>query len=423
MDGTLQQHPTHSTVAPTTWTSRTATARKADRPSLLKRVGFALVLLIPVELGAELGLRYTYFPAPPRLYRPEAGTNGGYHAMLQHADRINVDGEWVRAYRGRTFSRTKTAMFRILCLGGSTTWGHHLEAEQTWPFMLEQRLGKLGYDVEVINAGRPWYTTVHSITNYATHMRYYNPDVVVVMHGVNDLARSFPASHEPPAEWDYGSYQGPMKNVLSGYRANNRSAKRWNLNPLHLMRSTAIYRLAFDRSGSSTKPDQRLSRDDFPTLKSFRAHLDYLTRLCLDDHRAVVLATQAHVYEREDMGTLPAFDSTMRQTYMKTRSGAVADAASLRSAMRIVRNTVTDVARLRGVAVADAQQAIGSDAKYFIDDFHLNADGNAVTARTMVEVLRPMLDEMSTSNQHVDSRVLPSTSLIAQGHRELGTNP
>ncbi len=420
MDGTLQQHPTHSTVAPTTWRFRNAPA--VNRLSFARRVGFTLISLIPVVLGLELGLRYACFPAPPRPYRPEAGTNGGYHALLQHADRVNVDGEWVRAYRGRTFSRAKTAMFRILCLGGSTTWGHHLETDQTWPFMLQQRLRKFGYDVEVINAGRPWYTTVHSITNYATQMRYYNPDVVVVMHGVNDLARSFPAPNEPPPEWDYGSYQGPMKNVLSGYRANNRSTKLGDLNPFRLIRSSAIYRLAFDRSDGSAIPEQRLSRDDFPTLEPFRTHLDYLTRLCLDDHRAVVLATQAHVYERADMATLPHFDSTMRQTYMKTRSGAVAAAASVRSAMRIVRNTVHDVARRRGVAVADIQQTVGNDAKYFVDDFHLNADGNAVAARTLVDVLRPMLDEMSTADRHVDS-VLPSASLVARGHRGLGTNP
>ena len=423
MDGTLQQHGTRSSIPGTSWTTRSATTPKVRRSSILRRVGFTLTLLAPWLLGAEVALRYAYFPAPPRPYRPEAGTNGGYHATLQHVDRVNVDGKWVRAYRGRTFSHAKTAMFRILCLGGSTTWGHHLEAEQTWPYMLEQRLHNLGYDIEIINAGRPWYTTVHSITNYATQMRYFNPDVVVIMHGVNDLARSFPSPHEPPAEWDYGSYQGPMQNVLSGYRANNRRTTLADLSPLRLLRSTAIYRLALDRPKNTSVRDQDLARDDFTTLEPFRAHLDYLTTLCLDDHRAVILSTQANVYQREDMTTLPAFESTMRQTYMKTRNGDVAAASSVRSAMRIVSDTVRSVARKRHVALADIQEAVGIDAKYFVDDFHLNADGNAVTAANMLEVLRPMLDDMSRIDQRVESGVIPRATWIARGPQRDGTNP
>ena len=413
----MQHQSGQLTAASTTWTP--AKARTPNRISIVRRITFALIILIPVLVTAEVGLRYAYFPTPPRPYRPEAGTNGGYHALLQHADRINVDGTWVRAYRGRAVSRAKANMFRILCLGGSTTWGHHLEAQQTWPRMLEAQLTEIGYDVEVINAGRPWYTTVHSITNYATQMRYYNPDVVIVMHGVNDLARSFPAPNEPPAEWDYGSYQGPMKNVLSGYRANNRAASIADWNPLKIMRTSAIYRLAFERADRlKALPEQTFSRRDLPTLEPLRAHLDYLTQLCRDDHRAVVLATQAHIYHRDDMATLPSFEATMRQTYMKTRSGAVASAPSIRAAMQIVRDTVVDVARSRGLALADVQQSVGSDAKYFMDDFHLNPDGNVVTAETMVEVLRPLLDEMSTSDRHVIARPVPGAARLARsgGH-------
>lgn len=413
MQGALQHQTGHATVDSPTWSYRPA--RSHPRLYPVKRLCFALTLLIPLMASAEIALRYAYFPAPPRSYRPESGTNGGYHALLQHADRINENGTWVRAYRGRTVTRTKTNMFRILCLGGSTTWGHHLKAEQTWPRMLEAQLTDSGYDVEVINAGRPWYTTVHSITNYATQMRYYNPDVVIIMHGVNDLTRSFPAANEPPAEWDYGSYQGPMKNILSGYRANNRVATIADWNPIALMRSSAIFRLAFDRTDQAkSSPEQALGRNDFTTLEPLCAHLDYLTRLCSNDHTAVVLATQAHIYERDDMATLPVFEATVRQTYMKTRSGAVADAPSIRAAMRIVRDTVLDVAKSHAIPIADVQQAVGNEAKYFLDDFHVNPAGNVLTANAMVDVLRPLLDEMATPARHVYARPLPGAARLVR---------
>ena len=56
-----------------------------------------------------------------------------FHALLQIAGRTRVDGQWVRSYRGRQYDRDKTCDVRIVCLGGSTTWGAHLATEETWP--------------------------------------------------------------------------------------------------------------------------------------------------------------------------------------------------------------------------------------------------------------------------------------------------
>ena len=385
------------------WTRQRAASTNRRRLSMAKRTCFGIVVLLPVLVTVEFGLRHFYFPPPPRPFRPEAGTAGGYHASLQHVDRIYEDGQWRRAYRGRTYTFERTTTFRIVCLGGSTTWGHHLEPDQTWPRILEESLIALGYDVEVINAGRPWYTTVHSITNYTTHMRYYDPDLVILMHGVNDLTRGFPGPGEPPAEWDYGSYQGPMRNVLSGYRANNRKTSLADWHPIKLARSSAIYRLALNCAVQRrSEPDVNLGRENFLTLDPFLAHLEYLAQLCLDDHCAVVLATQAHIYDRVDLNTLPTFDSTMRETYMRTRSDAPVSAASLRSALKIIRESVLDVARFENIPVADAQQAIGGNAKYFIDDFHLNPEGNSVTARVVLEVVRPVLDGLLAPQAFAD---------------------
>ena len=38
-----------------------------------------------------------------------------------------------------------------------------------------------------VYAGMDWYTTKHSLINYVTYYRDWQPDVVVVMHAINDL--------------------------------------------------------------------------------------------------------------------------------------------------------------------------------------------------------------------------------------------
>jgi hypothetical protein len=55
--------------------------------------------------------------------------------------------------------------------------------------ILQEQYKKSG--IEVFNAGMDWYTTKHSLINYVTNMRDYNPDLVIIMHAVNDLYRSF----------------------------------------------------------------------------------------------------------------------------------------------------------------------------------------------------------------------------------------
>ena len=56
-------------------------------------------------------------------------------------------------------------------------------------------------DIEVFNAGMDWYITKHSLINYVTNLRDAVPDLIVAMHAVNDLYRSF-----FPPDFTIGSY-------------------------------------------------------------------------------------------------------------------------------------------------------------------------------------------------------------------------
>ena len=83
-------------------------------------------------------------------------------------------------FRDRDFSQQKTARTRIVALGDSFTYGWGVEAEQSWPKILEQRLRSAGLDVEVANLGKPG----GSPRNYADiaeqSIPLLYPDVVIV---------------------------------------------------------------------------------------------------------------------------------------------------------------------------------------------------------------------------------------------------
>ncbi len=403
------------------WSSKEAQVRDGRRISFRKRLAFVAVLWVLVLVGVELGLRRLLRAAEVRDTVERIDPDIHYHAHLQMTRRVCVDGEWVRAFRGRIPQHGTSTGFRVVCLGGSTTWGTGVKPAEAWPAVLEDILGDDGYDIEVINAGFPWYTTADSLVNYALFLRYYEPDIVIIMHGVNDLCRSFPQPREPPFEWDYGAYQGPMRAILQSAR--RRGLEKVDRHLGDFVRSSATYRFVCAATGldryyysalrsGRTAPRRQsffpsplapfprrtdtevdLGLEGFPSLEAFRNHLDYLVRLCRQDASQVVLATQAHVYARSPTTPGPNPTHFIRNLAFHLPDGALVSSRSLGEAMRVVRQTTLEIARRRAVPVADAEAAIDAKPALFLDDYHLTVEGNAIVAETVAGTLRPMLSD------------------------------
>ena len=100
-------------------------------------------------------------------------------------------------YRGKKVPLQRTNKLRILCLGGSTTYGSgvYLPSE-TYPAQLEILLNnyinsdttlKKKYNgFEVLNAGLEAGNSADELTQYLFKYRFYKPDMVIVHSGIND---------------------------------------------------------------------------------------------------------------------------------------------------------------------------------------------------------------------------------------------
>jgi hypothetical protein len=83
--------------------------------------------------------------------------------------------------------------YRILCLGGSTTYGLVKNARNTFPAQLQrllnQHLDSLHIDckrIECLNAGISGATTAEILTHYIFKWKYLKPDLIIVHTGIND---------------------------------------------------------------------------------------------------------------------------------------------------------------------------------------------------------------------------------------------
>lgn len=157
-------------------------------------------------MGNEAGdQRPKYLSSPYLGYIPFPGYEK--FSTQQH----NTDG-----YRGNEVPRTKGNKMRVLCMGGSTTYGLGVNYPQlTYPAQLEKLLNTyLKTDpllqqkttgFEVINAGIEAGTSAEELQQYLFKYRYYKPDIVIVHSGVNDA--EIMAKYDPNFQLDYTHYR------------------------------------------------------------------------------------------------------------------------------------------------------------------------------------------------------------------------
>ena len=115
-----------------------------------------------------------------------------------------------QGYRGKAVPmRRQPNTFRVLCMGGSTTYGvESLWRGTSYPDQLEKILDAERpegvVDVEVINAGLVRATTAELLTHYHFKFHYFQPDLVIINTGGNDPGVE--ANYQP----DYSHIRQPF---------------------------------------------------------------------------------------------------------------------------------------------------------------------------------------------------------------------
>ncbi|MFP5240389.1 MAG: SGNH/GDSL hydrolase family protein [Acidobacteriota bacterium] len=81
---------------------------------------------------------------------------------------------------------------RIICLGGSTTFGAGVETDRySYPAILQQMFERTaspgGKRIETVNAGVFGYNSLHTYLQITTRLQLFDPDMYIIMDGLNDL--------------------------------------------------------------------------------------------------------------------------------------------------------------------------------------------------------------------------------------------
>jgi lysophospholipase L1-like esterase len=165
--------------------------------------GFVILLVAGVLGGAEVGLRLrrawvaAHLPSPPsqdprfvadRMLRHKNRPSFAYESEAGDGGVLHYTNNAL-GLRGPEITRAKpSGVRRVVVVGGSTVYGAMDDDPATVSQQLEAILRQeVGPNIQVINAGVPGYVALNEVTFVCADLLDLQPDVVVVVDGLNDV--------------------------------------------------------------------------------------------------------------------------------------------------------------------------------------------------------------------------------------------
>ncbi|MDX2140465.1 MAG: GDSL-type esterase/lipase family protein [Chloroflexota bacterium] len=275
----------------------------------------------------------------------------------------------VRGVRGEMVAIPKPDnVFRIITLGGSTTYGHGLTVDEAYPTQLQRILREeYGYtSVEVVNLGVPGYASLDSLVQLATRGLAHEPDLILVYDGLNDaVVRMFqdPACYNGDSPltgmgldrgiWQYASEDLPASTLYRFVAIN----AGWMADP-------AIFTYRLDKTGYCPPEPGNISPLDLLTANP----PVYLERN-LRSMAAMGIAAGARV-----VFSTFAWDSAAAEAQLAADS-SLTQARAMLTAIEEQNALMRTLAGELGVPLVDLAVTMGEGAWYQGDQVHMNADG------------------------------------------------
>lgn len=296
--------------------------------------------------------------------------NPNYHKDLLSHNRLGYRGEPVKIHHQNKL--------RILCIGGSTTYGTGVnDNSKTYPSQLRKIL-KDSFDLnaEVINAGLEAATSFEELSLYLFKFRYFQPDIVILHSGGNDaLAKA----SNPNSQLDFTDYR-KMNFYLPPWR-NGRFLLKSNF------LSFLIIHFGYNNNFSSNK-----------NLYSYNnGELKFVTKW------------SDEISEKERNENLDY--NNFYQNYKTLSESIIRDSSKLihltftynqdfdlNSKTNYIENIIRNNELIHQVALQTNSPALDLDStliplKYYIDDCHLNENGEKQKAYYVAQEIITLLKD------------------------------
>lgn len=360
--------------------------------SRLQDVRLALFSIVLTLLACEIGLRilqkilhdtpiFAWLPgyretrfalSPFLVFGPRIDWQipGRQHPELAYFNR--------QGYRTREPIGAKhPGELRVVTLGGSTTEDVWNEEGTHWPLFLECRLHAAGRgDVRVLNGAMSAYSSAHSLVRLATDVPSAQPDLLVVMHNINDLTVNYYAAISGrPVDPNYLVKYG-RKEYTGVLNEDDVAASRL----LRFVRGR-LHRPVPPPPASTWRYDLAAGR------AIFERNLRQIVALARSQGVPVVLLTMPR------SPSIAHFELT-RANRLATHNaglGLLPERARFEADFAAYNQAILDVGRATGAPVVPMHALMPADSSLFVDIVHYSARGSRAFAAALAPQLHALL--------------------------------
>jgi hypothetical protein len=274
-------------------------------------------------------------------------------------------------------------------LGGSTTECRVVPEENRFPCLVGRLLEKdLKVKVNSYNAARSGNNSLHSLNILLHKLMPLKPDIVVMMHNINDLV----ALLYEKTYWNNNASRRVLvvvKPTLEGQVRGFFQVLREYTIP-HLYR--AIVEFSQRVKGKGEEHDEfrqvrgrKVTIDRHYLLQEFRSNLQMFIDMCRDRQITPVLMTQPNRLS----GNLDP--QTWKEVKVMEAMGI--KFAEFEELHGLFNQAIRDVGAANNVLVIDLARDIPSEPKYVYDPVHLTEKASKLAARIISRELEPLARE------------------------------
>lgn len=279
--------------------------------------------------------------------------------------------------------------FRIICIGGSTTYTSDVEDYKlSYPFLLEENLKNRGFEnVNVINAGMLSYTTYESLINLQLRLLDLKPDLLIIYHAVNDVharlvwpPEAYKADNSGYRQSIYEQNLTHGSSIWTYFNLGRIIQGKWRGHDELLERkrregsapTARFYELRYQRI-MKTYPDgifkeasvSQILKENKPT--HFKRNINYMISLAESEGVGVMLSTFAFCPDtiKQSIYTFPALNKAIHE-----------------------HNAVLkEIAAERKVPLFDFGENFPQNREYYSDDIHVVEKGSRLKSKLFSEFI------------------------------------
>lgn len=272
----------------------------------------------------------------------------------------------------------------IVCLGSSTTECCNMEEDKRWPYLAGRLLERdTGLKVNSYNAGVSSNNTFNSIEILMNKVLPLRPQVVLILHNINDLTTLL----YDKTYWSKNPITGPIIQVETSWE--NNLVKTWwqsweTFFPNLYRKVTRFLKKSKQQNTSVITAKQKLEVDKSLLLAEFGANLETFIQICRIRNIIPVLMTQANRFTQTP-------EPFLREAFIETERTRGVSYEMFKDLYDSFNNHIREVAAAKNVVLIDLAANIPQHQDYLYDAVHLTAFGCQKIAELVKEKVGPLL--------------------------------